>query len=408
MKCAEHTISPHRSAHRSPTRSFSVAAAAIAALASASVSAYDMNPINVDCWGKKSLCPLTNLSAGVKRPVHETITLLAYDYYLEPENAEGGVAQTSAETLKKSGVLRDLVLGSEWNDDPDSFLRQNILKAQQWNVLFKDAQLQAQCKVDGTQPKCKGVTVTDTPMMLYRSHFGDFQFIHAMASDQTETAADTKAKMMKWAEFTYTVSISSNKLSKEAIDGPAITAFSDISTILLRQGWTVGALFDPIPGGEWVPSYNPFKLGRYNPTGKPRAQVVYSDPKEASSIKNIALGSLLHMVQDSYSDAHAERIGGCNPLSRQRKAIVSFRNYVYQNSDDHSHADIHPSWLENGKLEKNNPLWASAKLIQFSFEKTPWAGPGGVQEFLDTEVFRLLDPTSLPTTGDLDCYLGKQ
>lgn len=378
------------------------------ALGTTSASAYDMNPVNVDCWGKKSLCPLTDLSAGVKRPVHETITLLAWDYYLEPENAEGGTAETSAQELKKSGVLRDLVLGSEWNDDPDSFLRQNILKAQQWNVLFKDAQLQAQCKNDSTQPKCKGVTVADTPMMLYRSHFGDLQFIHAMASDQSETAAETKAKMMKWAEFTYNISISSNKLGKEPIDGPAIMAFSDISSILQRQGWTVGALFDPVPGGEWVPSYNPFKLGRYNPTGKPRAQVVYRDPKESPSIKNIALGSLLHMVQDSYSDAHAERVGGCNPLSRQRKAIVSFRNYVYQNSDDHAHADIHPSWLENGKLEKNNPLWASAKLINYSFENTAWAGEGGVQEFLDTHVFPLKNPSSLPTTGDVDCYLGKQ
>lgn len=408
MKRAAHAVELHRTVNNTLTRVMTITLATFAVMASGSVCAYDMNPINVDCWGKKSLCRLTDLSAGVKRPVHETITLLAWDYYLEPENAEGGTAETSAQELKKRGALRDLVLGSEWNDDPDSFLRQNILKAQQWNVLFKDAQLQAQCKVDGTQPKCKDVTVTDTPMMLYRSHFGDLQFIHAMASDQSETAAETKAKIMKWAEFTYNISISSNKLSKETIDGPTIIAFSDISSILKRQGWTVGALFDPVPGGEWVPSYNPFKLGRYNPTGKPRAQVVYRDPREASSIKNIALGSLLHMVQDSYSDAHAERVGGCNPLSRQRKAIVSFRNYVYQNSDDHAHADIHPSWLENGKLEKNNPLWASAKLINYSFENAPWSGEGGVQEFLDTQVFPLKNPASLPTTGDLDCYLGKQ
>ncbi|MCY1363638.1 hypothetical protein D9M69_504100 [compost metagenome] len=244
--------------------------------------------------------------------------------------------------------------------------------------------------------------------MLYRSHFGDFQFIHAMASDQSETAADTKAKMMKWAQFTYTISISSNKLSQEAIDGPAVTAFSDISNILKRQGWTIGALFDPVPGGEWVRSYNPLKFGGYKPSGRPRAQVAYNDPKQAASIKNIALGSLLHMVQDSYSDAHAERIGGCNPLSRERKEIASFRNYVFQSSDDHAHADIHPSWLENGKLEKHNPLWASAKIIQFSFAKTPWEGTGGVREFLDTQVFPLSSPGSFPTTGDVDCYLGKQ
>ena len=128
MMHAAHAASLHRTAL---TRLLPMTLVTLTAMASGSVCAYDMNPINVDCWGKKSLCRLTDLSAGVKRPVHETITLLAYDYYLEPENAKGGVAQTSAESLKQSGVLRDLVLGSEWNDDPDSLLRQNIVRAQQ-------------------------------------------------------------------------------------------------------------------------------------------------------------------------------------------------------------------------------------------------------------------------------------
>lgn len=404
----KHADSLHRIAHPVLSRLLLLTLAAVTAIASGGVCAYDMNPINVECWGQDSLCRLTNLSAGVKRPVHETITLLAYDHYLEPEKSKGGVAQTSAETLKQSGVLRDLVLGSEWNDDPDSLLRQNIVRSLQWNALFKDAQLQAQCKVNGTQPKCKGVTVTDTPMMLYRSHFGDFQFIHAMASDQFESAADTKAKMMKWAEFTYTLSISSNKLGKETIDGPAVSAFSDISSILKRQGWTVGALFDPVPGGEWQSSFNPMKIGSYKPSGKPRAQVTYSDPRKAASIKHLALGSLLHMVQDSYSDAHTERVLGCNPLGRERKDIISFRNYVNQIADDHAHADVHPKWLENGKLQKYNPVWASAKLIQFSFSNTPWDGEGGVQEFLDKKVFPLSNPENYPSEGDVDCYLGTQ
>lgn len=403
MKHATRTASQYCTA---PARFIPLTLAALAAITAGSARAYDMNPINVDCWGKDSLCLLTDKSAGVKRPVHETITLLAYDYYLEPETAKGGVANTSAEKLKQSGVLRDLVLGSEWNDDPDSLLRQNIVRSLQWNALFKDAQLQAKCKVDASQAECKDVKIADTPMMLYRSHFGDFQFIHAMASGQTETAAETKEKMMRWAKFTYTLSVSSNKLGKETIDGPAVSAFSDISGILMRQGWTVAALFDPVPGGEWKSSLFSGKVGSYKPSGKPRAQVIYSDPREAASIKHLALGSLLHMVQDSYSDAHTERVMGCNPLGRERKDIVSFRNYVNQIPDDHAHADVHPKWLENGKLQKYNPVWASAKLIQFSFNKTPWDGVGGVREFLDTQVFPLTNPGNHPSQGDVDCYLG--
>lgn len=369
-------------------------------------TAYDMNPIDVECWGQSAFCSVTKLTEGLKYPVHETITLLAYDYYLDPENTEGGRAKTSAETLKQRGVLRDLVLGSQWNDDPDSLLRQNVTRAYQWYALFKDAQQQAQCKENSALPSCRAITVTANPMMLYRSHFGDFQFIHSMASSQQETALDTQAKMLAWAKFTYTLSISSNNLAKEPIDGPAITAFSDIASYLGKPGWTVGALFDPIPGGEWKRSFRPGKFGTYVASGNPRVQHSYKSQSEAVSVKHMALGSLLHMIQDSYSDAHTERKGSCNPLAREKGAIISFRNYVYQSSDDHAHADINPKWLENGKLKKNNPLWASAKLIQYSFSKTPWEGE--VEAFLKNEVLALSNPGNAPTTGDLPCYLGTQ
>ncbi|WP_454562752.1 hypothetical protein [Pseudomonas sp. AIG] len=361
-------------------------------------SAYDMNPVDVDCWGLDVLCPATRLTSNMKQPVHETLTLLAYDYYTHPELAAGGRAKTSADNLRKSGVFRDLVLGSEWNDDPDSLLRQNIVKAVQWNALFKNAQDQARCKKDSRQAFCKNITITDTPMMLYRSHFGDFQFLHAMASQPSETAQETKDKIMAWAKFTYTLSISSNDLGNEAIDGPVISSFSTISATLLRQGWTVGALFDPVPGGEWERSYNPLKLGRFKPSGVMRTQA------KGASVKHIALGSLLHMVQDSYSDAHVERVDGCNPLSKQRYEIISFRDYVAQSSEDHGLADTRPDWLDTGDLEKNNPIWASAQLIQYSIKKVPW--DKGVEQFLDKEVFPLANPNNPSSTGDLKCYLG--
>lgn len=225
-----------------------------------------------------------------------------------------------------------------------------------------------------------------------------------MASQPSESAQETKDKIMAWAKFTYTLSISSNDFSNETIDGPVISSFSTISTTLLRQGWTVGALFDPVPGGEWERSYNPMKLGRYKPSGVPRTQVKYAAQVQGTSVKHIALGSLLHMVQDSYSDAHVEREGGCNPLSKQRYGIVSFRDYVAQSSVDHGFADARPDWLGAGDLEKNNPIWASAQLIQYSFKKVAW--DKGVEQFLDQEVFPLTNPSNPSSTGDRKCYLG--
>src|SRR5438876_120090 len=41
--------------------------------------------------------------------------------------------------------------------------------------------------------------------LLARSHFGDLQPIHAMASQDGETAAKTQKEIMMWEEFTWRV-----------------------------------------------------------------------------------------------------------------------------------------------------------------------------------------------------------
>jgi len=366
----------------------------IALTSSSGAFAFDMNPIDVDCWGKDYLCNFTKSSEKLKFPVHETITLLAYDCYEKPDACNGGTANTSADTLKKSGRLRDLELGSEWNDDPDSLLRKGVTKAAQWYALFNDAKLQSECK-NQPGPKCKGVNITQNPMMLYRSHFGDMEFIHSMATTDDETAKTTKEKMMVWAKFTYSIFIAEKNL-----DNQDISSFVEISKIINKPGWTVGALFDPIPGGEWKKSLNPFKFGHYEPNGKPRKY----NKGDGISVKYIALGSLLHMVHDSYSESHTARELGCNPLARSKGKIIAFRNYTGQQGDDHSIADVYPEWLKHGELLRGNAVWASAQLINFAFKKESWEN---VEKFLDTEVFPLSDPQAKPQPGDRDCFEGR-
>jgi hypothetical protein len=51
----------------------------------------------------------------------------------------------------------------------------------------------------------------------------------------------------------------------------------------------------------------------------------------------------------------------------------------------------------------NNPVWASAKIINFAFDEEPWEK---VEKFLDTEVFVLSDPQAKPQPGDRDCFEG--
>lgn len=364
----------------------------VACLASGRAYSFDMNPIAVDCWGKDHLCDLTGRSEKLKFPVHETMTLLAYDCYVTPDQCSGGRASTSAEVLKKKGCLRDLELGSEWNDDPDSLLRQGITEALQWYSLFKDAKLQSECSRK-PGPQCSDVKIAKNPMMLYRTSFGDLQFLHSMASRDDEPAAETKAKMLAWAKFTYNVFAEKIGVKEK------LSSVPEIWKIVNKPGWTVGALFDPVPGGEWKRSRNPFKFGRYEPNGKPRKQNLES----GIIVRYVALGSLLHMIQDSYSDSHAARKLGCNPLAKRKGPILAFRNYAGQKPEDHGLADVYPEWLKHGKLATENPVWATAQIISYAFNDEPWEN---VEKFLDTQVFALEDASRLPDSGNRRCFDG--
>lgn len=46
----------------------------------------------------------------------------------------------------------------------------------------------------------------DAPL-LQRFHFGDLQFLHAVASRDGETAGQTQQSVMMWEEFTWKVAI---------------------------------------------------------------------------------------------------------------------------------------------------------------------------------------------------------
>jgi hypothetical protein len=96
-----------------------------------------------------------------------------------------------------------------------------------------------------------------------------------MASCEGEEAQVTKAKIMMWAEFTYKIAIGELdrgvELRKIGISG--------METLFKNRGWTAQQLFtrgDPTYRGE-------------------------------QNFRNFAFGSLLHLVEDSFSLSHTER-----------------------------------------------------------------------------------------------------
>src|SRR5262245_19002168 len=107
---------------------------------------------------------------------------------------------------------RSVLFGVQWNDNPPFALTSTNTKGCQvnttirlpnfskcWVTLFKDAKKRAGM---GQHFDHRGDLA-----LLYRVHFGDIQFLHAMASWDGEKIEDTRARVLMWAQFTYAIAI---------------------------------------------------------------------------------------------------------------------------------------------------------------------------------------------------------
>jgi hypothetical protein len=238
-----------------------------------------------------------------KSPVHEAVTQAAY----------GCTKDELIDCAKKNHASRAMIWGARWNDDPPFRMKSgpSVCKCEQtirantqpscWYALFKD----------GEKKAASGKIFGPGYAMLYRVHFGDLQFLHAMASQDGEAAEATRAKIMMWAEFTW-----------------------GVATQTLARDRYIREL--GVPG-----------LGAHFP-GDQSATILFSlgyPGFQNSKISEVALGSLLHMVQDSFSNSHVTRadpLGDeCNGMPGVLKPgmIRQFHSYARQDHEKHNAAD---------------------------------------------------------------------
>jgi hypothetical protein len=295
----------------------------------------------------------------VKAPVHEAIVHAAF-----------GCNQTNPnDCANETRATPPIIWGVRWNDDPpfrmkgggaqckyDQTIRANT-QPSCWYQLFTHAEKQA----------AKGEIFGPGHALLYRTHFGDLQFLHAMASLDNEPASVTKKRIMMWAEFMW--GITAGTLRRDTY----------ISTLGINE------------------------LGRYFP-GEQSASILLSLGYPAfqnEKVAEVALGSLLHLLQDSFSRAHVTRgdaVGAdCPgiPNVRAPGAITQFHSYANQNHSTHDAADrpdalqvhvleITPSVIDASRaivgLWKSKAAWQEAKqYLDCVFTLSPSAqnsGPG--------------------------------
>jgi hypothetical protein len=304
----------------------------------------------------------------IKNPVHESITLAALGCTVTP-----GSERTC---ITENAVLenRTLLYGVRWPDDPPFPLNRNkppritgcdvrvtLRSTSQplcWNGLFKDAQTTAHSQA-GAAPGKPAFGTGD--YLLYRSHFGDLQFFHAMAAYDGEQAQDTQRRMKMWAQFLW--GIATQTLAKDKF----------IKTL-------------GVPG---LDAYFPGDMSAINLLATGIVEV-------RKDLHQVAIGTLLHMVQDSFSQAHAERTdasgGQCDAVPRfaQPGRIVRFYGYAGQNGPAHDKEDTFDA-LELQTLQVSpNVVDVSRAFLTLWKEGAAWSE---AQKYFDC-AFTLQDPAA--------------
>lgn len=265
-----------------------------------------------------------------------------------------------------------VVYGVQWNDNPPFKLDATNDKACTTNQPIRLPDRQPNCWrklfTDATKrARTSDFNQANGTALIYRAHFGDLQFTHAMASKHGETMRQTKAGIMMWAEFTYRVAIGEIH-PRTVLSQVGVTGFKEV-------------------------------LGRY--WGDVSTLFTYGVPQHRDSIADVAFGSLLHMVQDSFSNSHVKReapVGICADGDPPRAGrVLSFNDYSSQDPDKHGEEDARGK-MRAQLLEqrRDNVVGVARHLKSLRDQRAPWES---MRQYLDRCVFAI-DP------GDLDKPAG--
>jgi hypothetical protein len=291
---------------------------------------------------------------------------------LETRNAARNAERALYESLSPADA--ELVRAVRWSDAPPmvpgSFVNPSRLVCGEVRVPENALCWALMMSAGSAGPASEGAPAADTQAdaerarlarvlgnLLQRSHYGDLQFLHAMASPG-EARATTHQRMLAWAAFAYQVAAGSIPVTAKLDSVPMAWQQTLFNGLTNR---TVHSLFET------------------------------RDSASPATIRALALGALLHMVQDSYSSAHAarQRVGvRMAPVG----ALLRFHDYGCQNPSKHADADRADSpenagWLFVEAVDQQHPITQGAQLVAWARAGVAWEGT--VERYVAQTVFPL-------------------
>lgn len=258
---------------------------------------------------------------GLKRwtlcdPTHEAFLLAVL--------REAGVVQPTASLT--SPEVMPYLRGMLWNDDPQGLLFEGTLPATRpaWLESYRKAQGQARAG----RPAAS---------LHARVQFGDLQFIHALKTSHDEPVEEALDDVYRWLQFTWRVAIG-------------------------ELGGEVKLLQVPVPGlAELFPRQADWTIARL---------------LGGDEVRQRALGSFLHTLQDAYDPHHVQRA-----TDDRARAYIRVMGTVADGRHK-GHAEA-PGWRAGWKNDVVlwevapalvEPFHRAVDLAQMANYRRPWAG----------------------------------
>lgn len=339
------------SARRSPSRRRAALLLGLAAafLPAPCAAAYELNPLkDRDAGGTKPPAWVRNVDT-----VHEDITHAALACAAARQAADAaGDQQLCSPTLRArshgdpGNIASAIIVGLWWNDDPNhlAYARLLVPAAVQYLEMKETARRVRTAGFDAAGRRTRN--------LLFRSHYGDLQFLHGMATADHESPAASRQKILDWLEFTYGVAtgaVAPATLLRD-LDHPVALLFDD------RRHPTVGALFRNRRSMAHLP------------------------------VDQLALGSMLHLIQDSFAAGHAHRVQAPSPMCPAGR-VAQFHSYLHQAGRDHLVEDKRQAYRFDSSRSASNPVDASARIILMARDRADWSAV--VEPYLRRNLFCL-------------------
>ncbi len=334
------------------------------------------NPVHTDMAARAVRCAASAKSIEEITDC-ENQRLVAVQTVVESENGD---------TIPIS--IADMESAVIWSDDPIRELRwYKFYRVPIW--VYRIAEDECAGKLEGLE---HGLRCS--------SHYGPFQFLHAMESETSLPADQTLATILAWIEYAYAVAMNEKRGGTYHNDRPyceTLSAEYGSNEKFLRAMMPDG--HDGYPCKKDGPAWRistPFSFSCFLRSTSCRETIQPND----AGIRKAALGSILHVIQDSYAKGHTSR--GRDSLEFidriERAPIKQFQIYGDQNHECHKKADkLAPVEDCNGSEQCaypvgpasyaiDGPITASAKILKYYSVGAKWRV---VERYLRKHVFVL-------------------